>query len=233
MPELISFVIPAHNEEEYVGKTINAINVAMLGIEVKYDITVVNDASIDKTRTVAIGHGAEIVDIDLRQIAGARNHGANLTDGDVIIWVDADTLVNASLLKGVLEVLEQGAIGGGSRLEFDSPAPLWGHMTAGFCGWIFSKLKLAAGSFVFCTREVFEQSGGFNEQLFASEEIDFSRRLKKLGTFVIVQEKVMTSARKLRDYSFCEIWFRFFKIMLLPGSLKSRDQLDLWYKRRG
>ncbi len=233
MSKQLSFVIPAHNEEEYVGKTINSIKVAMLDLGVEYDITVVNDASIDKTRQVAMSHGAEVFDVDLRQIAGTRNYGASHATGGVIVWVDADTLVNTALIKGVLTAVESGAIGGGCRLKFDSPAPLWGLVTAGICGWFFSKFRIAAGSFLFCTRDAFEHSGGFNEQLYASEEIDLSRRLKKIGNFVIVQERVITSARKLRHYSFCEIWFQFFKIMLTPGSLKSRDLLDLWYKRRG
>jgi glycosyltransferase involved in cell wall biosynthesis len=92
MSKQLSFVIPAHNEEEYVGKTINSIKVAMLDLGVEYDITVVNDASIDKTRQVAMSHGAEVFDVDLRQIAGTRNYGASHATGGVIVWVDADTL---------------------------------------------------------------------------------------------------------------------------------------------
>ena len=103
---------------------------------------------------------------------------------------------------------------------------------AGICVVIFSWIKLAAGSFVFCTRSAFDESGGFNEKLFASEEIDFSWRLKKLGKFVILPDAVITSARKIRSYSFWEIMIMSGKILLMPGILKHRDKLDIWYERR-
>tara|TARA_B100000609_G_scaffold193599_1_gene185174 strand:- start:97 stop:798 length:702 start_codon:yes stop_codon:yes gene_type:complete len=228
----ISFVIPAHNEEQYIAGTLKAISDAMQHLDASYDVTVVNDASTDKTRIVASQFGVHIVDANLRNIAAARNFGASRSTGDIIIWTDADTLVNKSLVQGVLDAVKYGAVGGGCRLVFDRPAPFWGRLMAGICVVIFSWIKLAAGSFVFCTRSAFDESGGFNEKLFASEEIDFSWRLKKLGKFVILPDAVITSARKIRSYSFWEIMIMSGKILLMPGILKHRDKLDIWYERR-
>lgn len=228
----ISFVIPAHNEEQYITGTLKAISDAMQQVDANYDVTVVNDASTDKTRIVASQFGVHIVDANLRNIAAARNFGARRTIGEIIIWTDADTLVSKALVQGVLNAVDDGAVGGGSRVVFDRPAPFWGRFMAGFCVMIFGWVKLAAGSFVFCTRSAFEESDGFNEKLFASEEIDFSWRLKKLGKFVILPHAVITSARKIRSYSFWEIMYMSGKILLMPGILKRRDKLDLWYERR-
>lgn len=232
MRNKISFVVPAHNEEQYVAKTLQAISDSMRTIDVGYDITVVNDASTDKTRIIALQFGVCVVDADLRNIAAARNLGARRTTGNIIIWTDADTLVNETLVRGVLEAVAGDAIGGGCKVVFDRPAPLWGRFMAGVCVIIFSWIKLAAGSFIFCTRSAFEKSEGFNEKLFASEEIDFSWRLKKLGTFVILPDAVVTSARKIRSYSFWEIMHMSFRILLMPGILKRREKLDIWYERR-
>ena len=64
-----------------------------------------------------------------------------------------------------------------------------------------------AGSFIFCERQAFATVGGFNQELFASEEIDLSKKLKKLareqGREVVILHRhpLLTSARKLRLYS--------------------------------
>jgi hypothetical protein len=74
---------------------------------------------------------------------------------------------------------------------------------------------MAAGCFLFCTRQVFMEVGGFDEGIFAAEEVVLSSRLKKVGRFVILREQVIISGRKLRAYSALEITRAFVRIALL------------------
>ena len=58
-----------------------------------------NDASTDETRTIAVQGGARVVDVDLRHIAAVRNAGARSATGETFLFVDADTLINAEIVR--------------------------------------------------------------------------------------------------------------------------------------
>src|SRR4029453_3582500 len=97
----------------------------------------------------------------------------------------------------------------------------------------FRATGIACGCFLFCTREAFDAVGGFDETLFASEEIAMSRALKRQGRFVVLREGVGSSGRKLRMYSGREVLRLFGNILLAgPNALKSRDALEVWYGGR-
>jgi GT2 family glycosyltransferase len=94
-------------------------------------------------------------------------------------------------------------------------------------------LKLACGCFVFAKREAFEKCGGFDETLFAAEEWAVSRRLARVGRFVVLKQQVITSARKLRTHSAWEILSLLGKVALFgPRYLRKREGLELWYGER-
>ena len=70
---MISFVVPAYNEERLIGATLDAIHAAAREIAQPYELIVANDASTDDTPAIARAHGARVVDCDHRQIARVRN----------------------------------------------------------------------------------------------------------------------------------------------------------------
>ena len=73
---MISFIVPAHNEERYLGRTLHSIRAAAAALERPYEIIVVDDASTDGTAAVAESHGARLVQVHLRQISAVRNAGS-------------------------------------------------------------------------------------------------------------------------------------------------------------
>src|ERR1044072_1677368 len=66
---MLSFVVPAYNEELELPSTLAAIHAAARGSSDPYEIIVVNDASTDATEAVAVAGGARVVTINRRQIA--------------------------------------------------------------------------------------------------------------------------------------------------------------------
>jgi glycosyltransferase involved in cell wall biosynthesis len=229
---VLSVIVPAHNEEKLIRETLRALQAAAQSAGVRYEIIVVDDGSTDRTAVIAAAQGARIVGADVRHIGAARNAGARAARGDMLVFVDADTLVPPTVLRAAIAQLQGGAVGGGASAVFDAATPRWAAVTIGATAWFMRQVRWAAGCFLFVRRDAFERVGGFDERYFASEEIHLSRALKRLGRFVILREPVVTSGRKAEAYSPAHaLWLGL--QLLRPGSLKSRDRLGFWYSGRG
>jgi glycosyltransferase involved in cell wall biosynthesis len=231
---MISFIIPAYNEELELSSTIASIHAARSGASHgAYEIIVVDDASTDATREVAAQRGARVVSIDRRQIAAARNAGARVAQGKYLFFVDADTRINRTHIAEAIAALEAGYAGGSARVMTDGFIPLWGRIfVRAFCAVYFA-LNLGAGAFLFTTRRNFDAIGGFDEQYFIGEEVFFSLALRKLGRFKVLREPILTSGRKLRMYSARHVLVRSFSIVICgPRAARSRKKLDLWYSSK-
>lgn len=226
---MISFIVPAFNEEKYIEATIKAIHETGDKIANTYEIIVANDASTDRTKEIAENNGAKVVTVSNRQIAATRNAGARNAKGDIFIFVDADTFVNEKVVLAALNAIKNGAVGGGATVGFDQ-APFYARVMAGTLNLLFRITKHAAGCFMFCTRQAFEATKGFDEEYFGAEEIIFSRALKKQGKFIFLPEKVTTSGRKLKSYTGWQI-FRISASLILrgPNSVKKRKGMEFWY----
>ena len=230
---MISFVVPAYNEERLIGATLDAIHAAAREIGAPYDVVVANDASTDRTPDIARDHGARVVDCHHRQIAKVRNTGARASTGGVLIFVDADTLISAAVVRASLAALERGAVGGGSLPDIEGRMPWWGPPVLLAVDRFMRAMHWAAGCYVFVTRPAFEAAGGFDERVFVSEELFLSQALKKIGRVVILRERVVTSGRKLRTHSAWDM-IRLFGLLFVKGRklFMSRDELSFWYGER-
>jgi glycosyltransferase involved in cell wall biosynthesis len=225
---MISFIVPAYNEEAELPGTLRAIHCAALGYE--YEIVLVNDGSTDATAAIGQQFGARVISIERRQIAAARNAGAKAARGDILIFVDADTHIGPEHVRGAMEALGNGFAGGGSRLDFDGEIPLWGKVVFQLFSILYFGLNLGAGAFLFTTRENFFAVGGFDEIYFAGEEVFFTVALKRLGKFTLLREPAITSGRKLRMYSGWKVLWGLFSVLFGgPRGVMSRKKLDMWY----
>jgi glycosyltransferase involved in cell wall biosynthesis len=231
---MLSFIVPAYNEELELPSTLAAIRAAAAASSEPFEIIVVDDGSTDTTATVAATGGGRVVTIHRRQIAAARNAGAGEARGDVLFFVDADTRISPAHVAGALKALADGCAGGGARVIPDGFVPLWGRLFVRvFSAFYFTAANLGAGAFLFTNRRNFDGAGGFDEQLFAGEEVYFSQALKKLGRFRVLAEPVVTSGRKLRMNSAWHIVGLSVGIILRgKRGVRSRDKLDLWYDGR-
>jgi glycosyltransferase involved in cell wall biosynthesis len=230
---MISFIIPAYNEERLLGRTLGALSAAARAVGEPFEVIVADDASTDRTATIAREHGARVVPVQHRQIAATRNAGARAANGDSFIFVDADTVVTEAAVRAAVEALRRGAAGGGCAFRFDGRLPLYGRILEVVAVPLYRVLGLASGCFLFCTRAAFDAAGGFDEGLFGAEEAVMSRRLRRQGRFVVLSESVTTSGRKLRAHSAREVLGLLARLALAgPKSVRQRHGLDLWYGER-
>ncbi|MBZ5655571.1 MAG: glycosyltransferase [Acidobacteriia bacterium] len=229
---MITFIIPAHNEELLVGRTISALHAAAGALNEPYEIIVVDDASTDATTTVAVRGGARVLSIHCRQIAAARNAGAAQAQGDLLVFVDADTHVPETIVVAAVHEMRVGAVGGGARARFDGSVPIYGRILAWLWLWIIQRFgQLASGCFLFCTRQAFEAAGGFDKTLYAAEDVVLGRQLRRLGRFVILREMVVTSGRNVRLHSAFEA-LRIMVGFVLRGPGFFRTRHGPWYGQR-
>jgi glycosyltransferase involved in cell wall biosynthesis len=230
---VISFVVPAHDEEALLPRTLEAIRRSVHGLGDVYEVVVVDDDSTDGTSVVAKRHGARVVSVRLRQISASRNAGAREAIGDVLMFIDADTVVTPAVLHAAFRATRGGAVGGGCTVRFDGRLPLWARILQPLVSWTYRTVGLAAGCFLFCTRRAFIETGGFDESIFAGEEAVMSGRLKRIGRFVVLHEHVVTSGRKLRAYSGLEIARSMCRLAALGRrGVGDRRNLDIWYGPR-
>lgn len=230
---MVSFIIPAHNEAAWIGRTLGAIRAAAESVGGPYEMIVVDDASTDGTAQVAKDSGASVIQVAHRQIAATRNAGAKIAKGDVFFFVDADTLANTEAVRSGLDALRGGAVGGGCLVRFDEPLPLWARAAYAVAERTARVFRMAGGCFLFCTRRAYEATGGFCERYFAAEEVVFVTALKRQGCFVVVKPTVVTSARKLHAFSSREILRESCRWLFGgPEAYRQRDGLDFWYGRR-
>ena len=228
---MISFIVPAHNEEAWIGRCVSAIRSGAEFPGEPYEIVVVDDTSTDATASIARQQGAQVVRVEHRQIAATRNAGARQSRGDILFFVDADTLVNAPAIQSALRAIRTGAAGGGCVPRFEGWLPWWFRLVEPLIGPVVRLANFPGGACLFCTRNAFEMAGGFNEDYYAAEEVAFVANLKRQGRFIIPAETVVTSGRKMRAHS-CLTLARLSARLIFLGSrgVRSRKGLEYWYK---
>jgi glycosyltransferase involved in cell wall biosynthesis len=228
---VISFIVPAHNEEAYLGKTLLAIHAAAGAVGEDYEVIVVDDASTDATADVAREHGARVVPVQHRQIAATRNSGARAAKGERLLFVDADTTVDSLLVADALRAMERGAAGGGATAKFDDAVPLYGPLLLLWINVFMRIAGMTGGAFMFCTRRAFEATGGFDERLFGAEDAAMCWALKQEGPFTVLWRRVGTSGRRARGMSGLAMIAALFRMAVFPKLLRRRTGVkSVWYE---
>ncbi len=232
MVSFISFIIPAHNEAFEIRRTLKSIFESASATGTPFEVIVVNDASTDRTAEIAHEAGARVLDVHLRKISAVRNAGVREAQGDLFFFIDADTQLPEGTLRAALASLERGALGGGASVRFGESFN-WGiHIALNVFNFFYMRLLgWAAGCFLFAKRTYFEAAGGFDETLYACEEIVLSRAFKRQGKFVVLRESVISSGRKIRMYPLWHIFPLFIRFMIHgPAIFRQREGLEWWYE---
>jgi glycosyltransferase involved in cell wall biosynthesis len=230
---MISFIVPAHNEELLIGQALSALEKSARASGESFEIIVVDDASTDRTAVIAQEHRVRVISVNHRQIAASRNAGARQARGEFLFFVDGDTLATPEAVAAGIKALRGGAVGGGCIFHFDGALPLWAKILHPVGISVGRIIRLVGGCFLFCRADVFRATGGFNERFYAAEELFFIQTLKQRGRFVVPPAWVVTSGRKIRTNTLLEI-VRTLMGMGMRGraSVQSRDKLELWYGQR-
>jgi rSAM/selenodomain-associated transferase 2 len=187
----ISVIIPALNEAENIEPCL--LSVARQ--QGQFEIIVVDGQSTDGTAEIAERYATVI--ISERGRAVQMNEGARRAQGDVLLFLHADSILHPYALTRLQEALEDSHVVGGTfTLRFDSDKFLLKFIA------FFTRFKIRYFHYgdqgVFVRRSVFERLGGFKEMPLM-EDIDFLLRLRKSGRVSLIRSPVTTSARRFLE----------------------------------
>jgi glycosyltransferase involved in cell wall biosynthesis len=234
---LLSIVIPAFNEEGYLGETLASLNRASTALQgsLTTEIIVVDNNSNDSTADIARALGATLARETQHNIAKIRNAGATLSNGDVLVFVDADTIVPDKLLTHIVEAMSDDTCFGGAIDTDYRPMKL--TVQAYLQIWrIIGKLSgMAQGATQFCRKDVFFTLKGYDETLLMGEDVDFYWHLKRFakrqnGSIVFIDDvRVVPSTRRFDQWRFWRtlVWTNPLFILMFRRSARCWRG---WYK---
>jgi glycosyltransferase involved in cell wall biosynthesis len=101
----VSVIVPTMNEEESVGQVMDEINTALKSLG-RYEVLVVDTNSKDRTREIAAGKGARIIDEPRRGYGRAYKTGFKEAKGVFLATLDADCTYPASDIPKFVRILE-------------------------------------------------------------------------------------------------------------------------------
>lgn len=204
----LSVIIPAYNEEQCLFKTLEHIDRALSQLSGPREIIVVDNKSEDATVRVATSFGVKVFSESEHNIARVRNTGAENSTGNILIFIDADTLVPENLFQRVMEAMaDQNCFGGAVAVKYASPKRRW--VSLYLQGWKFwgTVFNMKQGAAQFCRKPIFEQVRGYDQTVYVGEDIEFYWRLTKFaeqqGAYLnfIEEPHVTTSSRRFDKLS--------------------------------
>jgi len=202
---LISIIVPALNEENYIGPTLASIK--KQDYTGDFEIVVADGMSKDRTIEVAKKYTNRIVNVNRKGVSAGRNEGAKAANGDIYIFLDADTIVCKNLLTNVSKHFKnEHVLAGTPRIlttEYGKSMILYTAANEIGINTLFKiKRPILPAVCLVCRKEAFWKVGGFNEDLKVAEDVEFSSKIRKLhGKFIFMRNSyVYTSPRRLKSW---------------------------------
>ena len=221
---MISVIIPTYNEEKVIGQLLTSlIRVPSL------EIIVSDGGSQDATRKICEGFAIKFISGSLGRGA-QQNAGARRASGDILCFLHADSRLENRVFDEIRRTVEQGREWGCCTLSFDAKGLFFKYLA-----WISNlRAKVFSVCFgdqgIFCTAELFLTIGGFL-QYPLMEDLDLSKRLRKVSRAKVIRGKIVTSARRFTQGGPWRTLLRMQVLQLLFHLGANPDKLASIYRR--
>lgn len=238
----LSLIIPARNEESFLPKLLDSVDIARdhyKGADSAIEVIVVDNVSTDRTAEIARERGCRVVVEEKRIIAAVRNRGASIAQGQFLLFTDADNQIAPDTFNAIDQAISSPRVVAGAtgvhleRMSFGIAAA---YMIMIPLVWITG---MDTGV-VFCRRADFEKIGGYNEERLFAEDVQFLWDLRRLGRRQRVKQKLVrlrpvkatTSTRKFDrfgEWHYIGLIMLAALGMLIPGFPMERIARRYWY----
>jgi len=196
----LSIIIPTFNEEEYLPKLLESIKKQDF---TDYEVIVADAKSNDNTKEIAKSYGCKIVDGGLPGIG--RNKGAEVAEGELLLFLDSDLELTDNYLKNVIDEFESKNLG----IAITKMTPLSEKKRDKFLHDLANWFMIAvenikphgAGCYgIISQKKLHDKCKGFNEDLTFGEDTDYIERLAEISRFKVLRNaKIGVSTRRLEE----------------------------------
>ena len=189
----ISVIVPAHNEEDYLGATLDALN------RQEYpacEIVVVANGCSDRTADVAREKCHRLVTLSQKGLGVSRNLGARMATGELLVFLDADTILQPDALRTIAENFTERDAGGTLKGQPDSSR--FAYRLIYWLKNFIHRFVVRNGSsgVIICWKKQFMSVGGFDEHLELRENSELIRRLKRFGGYKYIGTTPATTSMR-------------------------------------
>jgi hypothetical protein len=227
----VSVIIPTWNEEKYLPRCLKSL--ANQSNKLPFEIIVVDGGSTDQTISIAEKYADVVLVGNGRPVGAARNRGAEVAKGDILAFIDADTVASDLWLQEIAIFFRSNlsAVGvTGPTLPYDGNTV--DSITYRFWTIYLQKILLSMGMphviGFNCAyrRKSFLQAGGFDEKAVMSEDILLAQKMRRFGRIMYDKRMfALTSARRFQTCGHAYITalylFNGFSTLLLNKSSKN------------
>ncbi len=216
----ISVIIPAYNEEQYLGKTLEAV---LAQDYPDFEVIVVDNASTDGTAKIARSfQKAKLVSESRKGTMSACERGRTESKGDILVRMDADCVPDKDWLsKGAAFFNDPKVSGAGGPYDYYDYGTLFRYLSLQVQKWIYTPISAIAqffgagaimnGGNSFMRASSLEAVGGFNTDIvFYGDDTDTARRLTKVGKVIFSPHlTIKTSARRFKKEGILNLEFKY------------------------
>lgn len=201
---LISVVIPAYNERDYVAEALKSIRKQSYN---RLETIVVANACSDDTAKVAREFANLVIETPKQGISHAKNIGYSNAQGDICSFMDADSMAEEHLFEEVYKSIVQGFDCGKAKIRPLDDERLRAKVfcwysealsrITNYCSWIDS----GAGAFTFLARDLGKRTelpngSLYKEDLMVMEDVDLLTRMKKAGNYKFITDSCLYTSMK-------------------------------------
>ncbi len=218
---LVSVIIPTYCEEQNIEHCLQSVQKQMFE-NGRIETIVIDSNSPDNTREIAQKYATKVVNLKVRGVSKARNVGAQEAKGEVLLFLDADTILDRKFIAEIYETLTKSkavcVVGAMAGLEKSGTVDnMFKFVHYSFVNWI-SELTAHLGFPFFptvccaCRKSVFHRVGGFDEGLAVAEDLVFSLKMGRAGKCLVnTRAKAYTSLRRVMKNGRMKNYYMYFK----------------------
>jgi len=220
LDHVVSVVIPTYCEEETIEGCLRSVENQRFERR-EIEIIVVDSNSPDDTKAIAEKYADKVINLKDRGVGKARNAGAKIAESETLLFLDADTFLESNFIAEMHQTLADprivcvsGILAGLERLDtMDNLFVLshYGFMNEVATITAYLGFPLFPAVCCACRKSVFEEVGGFDEDLAVAEDLAFSLRIGRVGKCLVNKKaKAYTSVRRIKKCGPIGTYFTYF-----------------------